>query len=120
MLVVEGLTKRFGDRVAVDDVSFSVAAGEVFGFLGPNGAGKTTTVRMLATLIAPTAGTAHVAGLPLEPANGVEIRQRIAVMPESPGLYLRLTVAENLAFFAASTARTTPASGSGARSTRST
>ncbi len=48
MLVVEGLTKRFGDRVAVDDVSFSVAAGEVFGFLGPNGAGKTTTVRMLA------------------------------------------------------------------------
>ncbi len=100
MLVVEGLTKRFGDRVAVDDVSFSVAAGEVFGFLGPNGAGKTTTVRMLATLIAPTGGTAHVAGLPLEPANGVEIRQRIAVMPESPGLYLRLTVAENLEFFA--------------------
>jgi len=100
VLVVEGLSKRFGDRIAVDDVSFSVAAGEVFGFLGPNGAGKTTTVRMLATLIAPTAGTAHVAGLPLEPANGVEIRKRIAVMPESPGLYLRLTVAENLEFFA--------------------
>jgi ABC-2 type transport system ATP-binding protein len=99
-LVVDGLTKRFGDRVAVEDVSFSVAAGEVFGFLGPNGAGKTTTVRMLATLIAPTAGTAHVAGLPLEPANGVDIRRRIAVMPESPGLYLRLTVAENLEFFA--------------------
>jgi ABC-2 type transport system ATP-binding protein len=99
-LVVEGLCKRFGDRVAVDDVSFSVAAGEVFGFLGPNGAGKTTTVRMLATLIAPTAGTARVAGLPLEPANGVEIRQRIAVMTENPGLYLRLTVAENLEFFA--------------------
>ena len=94
------LTKRFGERVAVDDVSFSVAAGEVFGFLGPNGAGKTTTVRMLATLIAPTSGSALVAGLPLEPANGVEIRQRIAVMPESPGLYLRLTVAENLEFFA--------------------
>jgi ABC-2 type transport system ATP-binding protein len=99
-LVVEGLTKRFGDRTAVDGISFGVAAGEVFGFLGPNGAGKTTTVRMLAALIAPTSGTALVAGLPLAPENGVEIRQRIAVMPESPGLYLRLTVAENLGFFA--------------------
>ncbi|MGH3003640.1 MAG: ABC transporter ATP-binding protein [Gaiellaceae bacterium] len=100
-LVVEHLTKRFGDRVAVDDASFSVGAGEVFGFLGPNGAGKTTTVRMLATLIAPTSGSAVIAGIPLEPANGLEIRQRIAVMPESSGLYLRLTVAENLEFFAA-------------------
>jgi ABC-2 type transport system ATP-binding protein len=99
-LVVEHLTKRFGERVAVDDVSFGVAAGEVFGFLGPNGAGKTTTVRMLATLIAPTSGTARVAGLLLDPANGVEIRKRIAVMTENPGLYLRLTVAENLEFFA--------------------
>ena len=99
-LVVEHLTKRFGERVAVDDVSFSVAAGEVFGFLGPNGAGKTTTVRMLATLIAPTSGTARVAGLLLDPANGVDIRKRIAVMTENPGLYLRLTVAENLEFFA--------------------
>jgi ABC-2 type transport system ATP-binding protein len=99
-LVVEHLTKRFGERVAVDDVSFVVGAGEVFGFLGPNGAGKTTTVRMLATLIAPTSGTARVAGLPLDPAHGVEIRKRIAVMTENPGLYLRLTVAENLEFFA--------------------
>ena len=99
-LVVEHLTKRFGERVAVDDVSFSVAAGEVFGFLGPNGAGKTTTVRILATLIAPTSGTARVAGLLLDPANGVDIRKRIAVMTENPGLYLRLTVAENLEFFA--------------------
>ena len=100
VLVVEHLTKNFGSRVAVDDVSFSVAAGEVFGFLGPNGAGKTTTVRMLGTLIAPTSGTATVAGLPLEPANGVEIRQRISVMTETPGLYQRLTVAENLEYFA--------------------
>jgi ABC-2 type transport system ATP-binding protein len=99
-LVVEQLTKRFGERVAVDDVSFDVAAGEVFGFLGPNGAGKTTTVRMLATLIAPTSGSAVVAGIPLLPENGIEIRERIAVMPENPGLYLRLTVAENLEFFA--------------------
>jgi ABC-2 type transport system ATP-binding protein len=99
-LLVEGLTKRFGDRPAVEGISFSVEPGEVFGFLGPNGAGKTTTVRMLGTLIAPTSGTATVAGLPLTRTNGVEIRQRIAVMPENPGLYLRLTVAENLAFFA--------------------
>ena len=77
-----------------------MSAGEVFGFLGPNGAGKTTTVRMLGTLIAPTSGSATVAGVPLEAANGVEIRRRIAVMPESPGLYLRLTVTENLEFFA--------------------
>jgi ABC-2 type transport system ATP-binding protein len=100
VLVVEQLTKRFGERVAVEEVSFSVGAGEVFGFLGPNGAGKSTTVRMLGTLIAPTSGSALVAGLPLAPVNGVEIRQRIAVMPESPGLYLRLTVTENLEFFA--------------------
>jgi ABC-2 type transport system ATP-binding protein len=99
-LVVEHLSKRFGARLAVDDVSFRVAAGEVFGFLGPNGAGKTTTVRMLGTLIAPTSGSAVVAGIPLRPENGVEIRQRIAVMPENPGLYLRLTVAENLELFA--------------------
>jgi ABC-2 type transport system ATP-binding protein len=97
---VEGLTKRFGDRTAFADVSFEVAYGEVFGFLGPNGAGKTTTVRTLATLLAPTSGTARVAGLPIGEANGVEIRRRIAVMPESPGLYLRLSVAENLEFFA--------------------
>jgi len=98
-LVVEHLGKRFGDRVAVEDVSFRVAPGEVFGFLGPNGAGKTTTVRMLGTLIAPTSGSARVAGIPLEPENGGAIRQRIAVMPENPGLYLRLTVTENLQFF---------------------
>jgi ABC-2 type transport system ATP-binding protein len=99
-LVVDHLTKRFGDRTAFSDVSFEVAKGEVFGFLGPNGAGKTTTVRTLGTLIAPTSGTATVAGIPLTSANGVEIRQRISVMPESPGLYLRLTVTENLEFFA--------------------
>jgi ABC-2 type transport system ATP-binding protein len=100
VLVVDHLSKQFGDRLAVSGVSFSLAAGEVFGFLGPNGAGKTTTVRLLATLIEPTSGSAIVAGIPLEPENGVEIRQRISVMPESPGLYLRLTIEENLRFFA--------------------
>jgi ABC-2 type transport system ATP-binding protein len=99
-LAVKGLTKRFGDRVAFQDVSFEVGHGQVFGFLGPNGAGKTTTVRTLGTLIAPTSGSATVAGLPLTPENGVEIRRRIAVMPESPGLYRRLSVRENLECFA--------------------
>ena len=99
-LVVENLTKRFGERTAFQDVSFSVEYGEVFGFLGPNGAGKTTTVRTLGTLIVPSSGTARVAGLPLNADNGVAIRSRIAVMPEAPGLYLRLSVAENLAYFA--------------------
>jgi ABC-2 type transport system ATP-binding protein len=99
-LAVSQLTKRFGHRTAFSGVSFEVAYGEVFGFLGPNGAGKTTTVRTLGTLIAPTSGSATVAGIPLSPQTGVEIRQRIAIMPEAPGLYLRLTVAENLEYFA--------------------
>ncbi len=99
-LAVDRLTKSFGDRVAFRDVSFEVGYGEVFGFLGPNGAGKTTTVRTLGTLIAPTSGSATVAGVPLAPENGVEIRRRIAIMPESPGLYLRLSVEENLECFA--------------------
>ena len=81
-------------------MSFSVARGEVFGFLGPNGAGKTTTMRTLGTLIAPTSGTATVAGIPLTADNGVEIRRRISIMPESPGLYVRLSVIENLECFA--------------------
>lgn len=72
----------------------------MFGFLGPNGAGKTTTVRTLGTLIAPTSGTARVAGIPLTSDNGPEIRQRISIMPENPGLYQRLTVIENLQLFA--------------------
>jgi ABC-2 type transport system ATP-binding protein len=99
-LAVEHLSKRFGERVAFEDVSFEVGYGEVFGFLGPNGAGKTTTVRTLGTLIAPTSGSATVAGIPLSAANGPTIRARISIMPESPGLYLRLTVSENLRCFA--------------------
>jgi ABC-2 type transport system ATP-binding protein len=99
-LQVEHLTKRFGDRTAFEDVSFTVAHGEVFGFLGPNGAGKTTTVRTLGTLIAPTSGSASVAGIPLTSDNEQEIRQRISIMPENPGLYRRLTVIENMQLFA--------------------
>ena len=97
---VEHLGKRFGRRIAFDDVSFEVGYGEVFGFLGPNGAGKTTTVRTLGTLIAPSSGSASVAGIALTAENGAAIRGRISIMPESPGLYLRLTVTENLQCFA--------------------
>jgi ABC-2 type transport system ATP-binding protein len=97
---VKGLGKSFGDKVAFADVSFEIGHGEVFGFLGPNGAGKTTTVRTLGTLIAPTSGSAVVAGLPLTPENGARIRRKIAIVPESPGLYQRLSVRENLECFA--------------------
>jgi ABC-2 type transport system ATP-binding protein len=99
-LSADGLSKRFGDRLAFDGLSFEIGYGEIFGFLGPNGAGKTTTVRTLGTLLRPTSGSAMVAGLALAPENGVEIRRRIALMPESPGLWLRLSVAENLECFA--------------------
>jgi len=97
---VSHLYKKFGTRTAVQDLSFSVARGEVFGFIGPNGAGKTTTVRMLSTLIRPTSGSAVVAGIPLDSAHEEEIRRNISIMPENPGLYLKLTVAQNLEFFA--------------------
>ncbi len=99
-LVVDHLSKHFDNRVAFEDVSFEVGYGEVFGFLGPNGAGKTTTVRTLGTLMAPTSGSAVVAGLSLSAENGSAIRSKISIMPESPGLYSRLTVAENLQCFA--------------------
>jgi ABC-2 type transport system ATP-binding protein len=94
------LTKRFGERAAFEDLSFEVGVGEVFGFLGPNGAGKTTTVRALSTIVRPTSGTAEVAGIPVSDETGPELRGRIAVMTEAAGLYLRLTVYDNLEYFA--------------------
>ncbi|MGZ6267416.1 MAG: ATP-binding cassette domain-containing protein, partial [Candidatus Limnocylindrales bacterium] len=69
-LSARDLGKKFGDRVAFEGISFDIGYGEVFGFLGPNGAGKTTTVRTLGTLLAPTSGSAIVAGIPLLPENG--------------------------------------------------
>jgi len=94
------LTKRFGDRTAFEDLTFEVGVGEVFGFLGPNGAGKTTTVRALSTVVQPTSGTAEVAGIAVSQETGPELRSRIAVMTEVAGLYLRLTVYDNLEYFA--------------------
>ena len=99
-LRVTGLTKRFGSRSACEGLTFEVGSGEVFGFLGPNGAGKTTTVRVLCTLLPPTSGSAEVVGIPLASGNETEIRRRVSVLTEHPGLYLKLTVLDNLEFFA--------------------
>ncbi len=93
------LSRAFGDRVAVDRLSIAIPTGKVFGFLGPNGAGKTTTVRMLAGLIAPTSGTAEVAGHTLGEENKV-IRRSVGILTETPGLYGDLTALQNLVFFA--------------------
>ncbi|GAB4190785.1 MAG: ABC transporter ATP-binding protein [Roseiflexaceae bacterium] len=93
------LTRVFGDRVAVDRLTLDIPAGRVFGFLGPNGAGKTTTVRMLTALIAPTSGSALVAGRQLGPENDA-IRRCVGILTETPGLYERLSALQNLVFFA--------------------
>jgi ABC-2 type transport system ATP-binding protein len=97
-IAVHDLTRAFGAFVAVDHVSFEVGRGEVFGFLGPNGAGKTTTIKMLAGLLAPTAGEARVAGLDVarEPEA---VKQRIGYMSQLFSLYGDLTVEENITFF---------------------
>ena len=99
MITTHGLTRRFGDLVAVDGLDLEVDKGEVFGFLGPNGAGKTTTIRMLAALIAPTTGTAQVAGYTLGRDNQA-IRRHVGVLTETPGVYKRMSTLDNLVFFA--------------------
>jgi len=98
MISVEGLERRFGPLTAVHDLSFEVPEGTIYGLLGPNGAGKTTTVRILAGLIAPSAGTVHVAGLALGPDNAT-IRALTGILTESPGLHDRLTARQNLAYY---------------------
>ncbi len=99
MIVVKGLTKRFGDVLAVDGLDMEVKPGEIFGFLGPNGAGKTTTIRMLSALISPTSGEAKVAGYEVGREDN-EIRRNVGILTESPGLYARLSAERNLSFFA--------------------
>ena len=93
------LTRKFGNLVAVDNLTLSIPEGTVFGFLGPNGAGKTTTVRMLTALIAPTSGTANVIGHELGIGNQ-SIRRSVGILTETPGLYDRLSAEQNLIFFA--------------------
>ena len=100
MLTAANLTRRFGTRVAVDDVSFTLAPGEIFALLGPNGSGKTTTLRMLAGLIQPSAGTVHVDGEAMSPASAPRLRGRIGFLTEAPGLWDRLTVRQNLLVYA--------------------
>ncbi|HXX29681.1 MAG TPA: ABC transporter ATP-binding protein [Myxococcaceae bacterium] len=97
---VHGLGKRFGDRVAVEGLSFAVRPGEVFGLLGPNGAGKTTTVRMLTGLLRPSSGSARVCGHGVGgQGDGQALRRSVGLLTEQPGLYDRLTARENLVFF---------------------
>src|SRR5205807_6515250 len=91
------LHKRFGEVVAVDDVSFSAADGVVTGLLGPNGAGKTTTLRMLTTLIRPDRGEARIDGQDVA-ADPIAARRRIGVLPDARGLYPRLTAREHIEY----------------------
>jgi ABC-2 type transport system ATP-binding protein len=95
---VKNLVKRFGDFVAVDDVTFRVERGEIFGFLGSNGAGKTTTIRMLCGLLTPTTGSATVGGFDLA-RQAEQIKQTIGYMSQRFSLYDDLTVRENIDFF---------------------
>jgi ABC-2 type transport system ATP-binding protein len=95
---VRGLTRRFGAFTAVDDVSFEVKAGEIFGFLGSNGAGKSTTIRMLCGLLRPTAGTATVGGVDVS-KDPEGVKRRIGYMSQRFSLYELLTVDQNIRFF---------------------
>lgn len=99
MIEVRGLTKKYGDRVAVNNISFSVKQGEILGFLGQNGAGKTTTMKILTCFMSATEGTAQVAGYDVF-ENPLEVKRRIGYLPETPPIYPELLVSEYLSFVA--------------------
>jgi len=99
MIQAEGLTKRFGDTLAVDDLTLGVRRGEIFGFLGPNGAGKTTTLRMLTGLLRPSAGSIEIGGFDLS-VNPIAARSIMAYLPDTPYLYDKLTGREFVHFTA--------------------
>src|SRR5436309_8481027 len=97
MIEVDNLTKYFGPILAVDDISFRVAQGEIIGFLGPNGAGKTTTIRILTSFLPATTGIARVAGYDVM-NQSMEVRRSIGYLPESVPLYPEMRVEEYLAY----------------------
>src|SRR5450759_4924978 len=96
MLSIRNVTKRFDGIVAVDDLSFDIPEGCIFGFLGPNGAGKTTTMRMILDIIRPDSGTITWRGLPVSE----EVRRRFGYLPEERGLYQKMKVGDELLFLA--------------------
>jgi len=98
LVTVRRLTRRFGERTAVDGVSFAIGRGEIFGLLGPNGAGKSTTVNMLSTYLPPDGGEVTIAGHSLR--EGMTVKHLIGVVPQELALYDDLTARENLEFFA--------------------
>ena len=97
MIEVRNLTKRFGDLVAIRDISFTAATGQVLGFLGPNGAGKTTTMRVITGFMPASSGTVKVGGFDIFD-NSYEVRKRIGYLPENPPLYADMTVSTYLQF----------------------
>ena len=99
VIEADHLTIRFGSFTAVNDVSFEVGKGELFGFLGPNGSGKTTIIKALCGLLRPTEGTGRILGMDIR-KDAAEIRRRVGYMSQKFGLYEDLTVSENLAFYA--------------------
>ena len=99
VISVSGLTRKFGNLIAVDGIDFQVARGEIFGFLGPNGAGKTTTIRMLTGVIEPTSGSATIQGHDIR-KESILSREHIAVVPEQANVYLDLSVWRNLMLMA--------------------
>lgn len=99
MIHVEGVTKRYGPRIAVNDISFEVDRGEIVGLLGPNGAGKTTTMRVLTGFLPPTSGTARIDGFNVM-EDPVEVKRRIGYLPETPPLYPEMEVGSYLEFVA--------------------
>jgi ABC-2 type transport system ATP-binding protein len=97
LIETRSLVKRYGDKIAVDNVSLQVQGGEVFGFLGPNGAGKTTTIKMIVGLLQPTSGTIHVAGVDVQ-AQPLIAKASCGYVPDTPNLYAKLTARELLRF----------------------
>ena len=97
LIETQNLVKRYGEKVAVNNVSFNVCGGEVFGFLGPNGAGKTTTIKTIVGLLQPTSGTVRVAGFDVQ-SQPMDAKAATGYVPDTPNLYLKLSARELLRF----------------------